>query len=552
MTDQTDVIAEENAASDENPVEVIEVVDLVEIVDIVDVVEVPEAVVTETAVEESLAGAIVDEVVINEPVAEAVREGSVATEPVAEAAVEKPIAAESFTEAAVEEPTAEQKLSTEQDSAPEEPVANAIVEKMADEDLVVEHEPVAEMAIEEPAVEMGAKEPTAEKPAAEEPVAKQEPVAELTKEAESTEQESAPEEPEPVAEAVIEKMADEGLVVEHEPVAEMAIEEPAVEMGAKEPVAEQKSSDNESTAKQEPVAEQESAAKEPAAEAAVEKPAAEAATTKTSAEKSATKKSAKKGKEQASDDKVVRVLSVGQEVTGKVKRIADFGAFVDIGVGRDGLLHISELSLNRIGKVTDVLKQGQEITCWIKELDRDRNRISLTMISPDTKTIRDLNKDDIVEGTVSRMENYGAFIDIGIGRDALLHVREMASGYIKHPGDVVKIGEKLEARIIEISRRRSRVDLSIKGLRPEPEAAIPPKEETTAEEEIEMVDDPYENVEVLSPMELAFKRAMSDDGDSDDGELTKPKPKKKKSDRRAEKVALQEEIFDRTLKNSRS
>ena len=114
----------------------------------------------------------------------------------------------------------------------------------------------------------------------------------------------------------------------------------------------------------------------------------------------------------------VRILSVGQQVTGTVKRIADFGAFVDIGVGRDGLIHISELSVRRVGKVTDVLAEGQEVTAWIKKLDRDRNRISLTLIDPNTKTIRDLNKDDLVQGTVTRILPYGAFVDIGIGRDA--------------------------------------------------------------------------------------------------------------------------------------
>ena len=78
----------------------------------------------------------------------------------------------------------------------------------------------------------------------------------------------------------------------------------------------------------------------------------------------------------------VRLLSVGQQISGTVKRITDFGAFVDIGVGRDGLIHISELSVRRVGKVTDVLTEGQEITAWIKKLDRERNRISLTLIDP--------------------------------------------------------------------------------------------------------------------------------------------------------------------------
>ena len=166
---------------------------------------------------------------------------------------------------------------------------------------------------------------------------------------------------------------------------------------------------------------------------------------------------------------VVRMLSVGQQVKGTVKRVTEFGAFVDIGVGRDGLVHISELSSKRVGKVSDVLQEGLVVDLWIKKLDRDRNRISLTMIEPGQRTIRDLQKGEVVEGTVTRILPYGAFVDIGIGRDALLHVREMGEGFIAKPEDVVQVGQLVETRVIEIARRRSRVDLSMKGLRPEPE-----------------------------------------------------------------------------------
>lgn len=174
---------------------------------------------------------------------------------------------------------------------------------------------------------------------------------------------------------------------------------------------------------------------------------------------------------------VVRMLSVGQQVKGIVKRITEFGAFVDIGVGRDGLVHISELSAKRVGKVSDVLQEGQEVGLWIKKLDRERNRISLTMIEPGKRTIRDLQKGEVVEGTVTRLLPYGAFIDIGIGRDALLHVREMAEGFVAKPEDVVQVGQTVEVRVIEIARRRSRVDLSMKGLRPEPEPSAQPQRE---------------------------------------------------------------------------
>jgi transcriptional accessory protein Tex/SPT6 len=246
---------------------------------------------------------------------------------------------------------------------------------------------------------------------------------------------------------------------------------------------------------------------------------------------------------------VVRMLSVGQQVKGKVKRVTEFGAFVDIGVGRDGLVHISELSAKRVGKVSDVLQEGQEVLLWIKKLDRDRNRISLTMIEPGKRTIRDLQKGEVVEGTVTRILPYGAFIDIGIGRDALLHVREMGEGFVAKPEDVVQVGQLVEVRVIEIARRRSRVDLSMKGLRPEPEA---PQQSSRSnsnaqpepEPEPELVDE-YAELEVLTPMQLAFKRAQEKSG-----VVLPPTGKSGKTNKQQDsnrKRAQQEDIIARTL-----
>jgi transcriptional accessory protein Tex/SPT6 len=245
---------------------------------------------------------------------------------------------------------------------------------------------------------------------------------------------------------------------------------------------------------------------------------------------------------------VVRMLSVGQQVKGAVKRITEFGAFVDIGVGRDGLVHISELSSKRVGKVSDVLQEGQEVMLWIKKLDRDRNRISLTMIEPGKRTIRDLQKGEVVEGTVTRLLPYGAFIDIGIGRDALLHVREMGEGFIAKPEDVVQVGQTVEVRVIEIARRRSRVDLSMKGLRPEPEAPAaayqPEPEAASAPEPEPELRDEFADVEVLTPMQLAFKRAQEKSG------VVLPTGKPGKNNKRGDtnrKRAQQEDIMARTL-----
>ena len=120
--------------------------------------------------------------------------------------------------------------------------------------------------------------------------------------------------------------------------------------------------------------------------------------------------------------KVVKTLAVGQEVEGVVKRVTEFGAFIDIGVGRDGLVHVSELSQRRVAKASDVVQEGQTVTVWIKELDREKNRISLSMIAPGTLTMRDIEEGMVVTGTVTRMERYGVFLDIGVGRDGMLHV----------------------------------------------------------------------------------------------------------------------------------
>jgi len=259
--------------------------------------------------------------------------------------------------------------------------------------------------------------------------------------------------------------------------------------------------------------------------------------------------SAEFSSDNSGDRKVVR-LSVGQEVKGVIKRITDFGAFVDIGAGRDGLIHISELAVGRVNQVSDVVQAGQEMTLWIKKLDRARNRISLTLISPETKTIKDINDGDVVPGTVSRIVPYGAFIDIGVGTDALLHVREMSNNYVAKPEDVVKLGEQLDVRILAVNRRRRRIDLSLKGLRDEPEPEVAEVAAAAAalgvQENVDIVD-PYENVQVLSPMELAFKRAMEAEG----VEIDSAAAGKRRGGRSKKSRSMQDEIIRRTLETMR-
>jgi len=204
--------------------------------------------------------------------------------------------------------------------------------------------------------------------------------------------------------------------------------------------------------------------------------------------------------------KVIKTLAVGQEVEGVIKRVTEFGAFVDIGVGRDGLVHVSEMSQRRVAKASDIVQEGQKVTVWIKELDRDKNRISLTMVAPGTMTMRDLEEGMVLTGRVTRLERYGAFVDIGVGRDGMLHVKEMAHGYVENPEDIVKIGDDLQVQIVGLDQRRGRVDLSRKGLLPPPEAPeapafVPQAAKQEQETVVALVED-----EFRSPSNLHSKR----------------------------------------------
>ncbi len=204
--------------------------------------------------------------------------------------------------------------------------------------------------------------------------------------------------------------------------------------------------------------------------------------------------------------KVVKTLTVGQEVGGVVKRVTDFGAFIDIGVGRDGLVHVSEMSTGRVAKASDLVKEGDEVRVWIKELDREKNRISLSMIAPGTVTLRDLEEGMVLAGRVTRLERYGAFVDIGVGRDGMLHVKEMGRGYVEKPEDVVKVGDEMQVQIVGVDRRRGRVDLSIKDLLPPPaQPTAPAIQEPLRLNAVEPAFD--DEAGFVSPFEMAFQEA---------------------------------------------
>jgi ribosomal protein S1 len=189
----------------------------------------------------------------------------------------------------------------------------------------------------------------------------------------------------------------------------------------------------------------------------------------------------------------IRDLKPSMKLRGKVTRIGLSGAFVDIGLNQEGWLHISQLSQEPVNRVSEILKEGDEVTVWVKRVDRARKRISLTMIEPPERTFRDLKPGMIIGGKVTRLAPFGAFVDIGVGRDGLVHVSELAPGYVDDPSEIVSVGEEVEVKVLNVDRRRRQIELSIKDIPiddvREEEEPIPTIMELALQEAFERQDD---------------------------------------------------------------
>ena len=172
-------------------------------------------------------------------------------------------------------------------------------------------------------------------------------------------------------------------------------------------------------------------------------------------------------------------VSVGDSITGTVKSVVDFGAFVDIG-GVDGLLHISEMSWGRIGNPRKHFKPGDEVTAFIKEINDDKIALSLKFedTNPWNNASEKFAVGAIVTGTVARMTDFGCFVEIEPGVDALLHVSQIARHHVDKPSDELKVGDVIEAKIVEFNEDEKKISLSRKVLLPEE-----PKEEPEEEKE---------------------------------------------------------------------
>ena len=164
-------------------------------------------------------------------------------------------------------------------------------------------------------------------------------------------------------------------------------------------------------------------------------------------------------------DELFSSLQVGQKVTGTVRSIAPFGVFIDLG-GIDGLVHKSELSWNKVNNPEAGYRVGEEVEAEVIDINHERGRISLSIrrLQPDPwhSTVADLKVGDIIDGTVTKIVNFGAFVRVRDGLEGLIHISELSHARVAHPGDVVHEGQTLKLKIISLDSERHRLGLSLK------------------------------------------------------------------------------------------
>lgn len=176
--------------------------------------------------------------------------------------------------------------------------------------------------------------------------------------------------------------------------------------------------------------------------------------------------------EEASKQKLqlLQTLEEGQVLDGVVQRLTSFGVFVDLG-GIDGLVHISQLAHNHVEKASDVVSEGDTIKVEVLSVDRDNERISLshkkTLAGPWANISDRISRGDILEGTVKRLVNFGAFIEVLPGVEGLVHISQIANRHIGTPQEVLEAGQTVKVKVLDVNEKEERVSLSIKELEQE-------------------------------------------------------------------------------------
>lgn len=162
---------------------------------------------------------------------------------------------------------------------------------------------------------------------------------------------------------------------------------------------------------------------------------------------------------------ILRRIQTGDFVSGTITNLCDFGAFVDLG-GLEGLIHISELSWGRVGHPSDILKQGQQVTVYVLDVERKAGRIALSLkrLTPDpwVTVSQRYTIGQIIQGTITNVVDFGAFACIEDGLEGLIHVSELAEGHFLHPRNVVSEGQPIIARVLSIDSYARRLGLSLR------------------------------------------------------------------------------------------
>jgi len=232
------------------------------------------------------------------------------------------------------------------------------------------------------------------------------------------------------------------------------------------------------------------------------------------------------------------------KITGNVVKITLAGAVIDLGQDLPGVIHISQLSDKAVNKVEDVLQVGQSLEAWVRRVKKDR--VELTLIEPLALDWKEIEPEMIVKGKVVRLEAYGAFVEFGAERPGMIHVSELTQGYVKTPGEIVKEGDEIEAKVLEVNRKKKQIKLSMKALEPEIEEFKPAKRENDKKskqkskpaDSMDQAPEEQSKEPELTAMQIAWQEALNKSSDGKDVKL-----KKNKSGASHER----EELLNRTL-----
>jgi small subunit ribosomal protein S1 len=237
---------------------------------------------------------------------------------------------------------------------------------------------------------------------------------------------------------------------------------------------------------------------------------------------------------------------------GKVLKTTLAGALVDIGIDTPGMVHISQLQKAPVKRVEDVIHEGDEIDVWVRRVSPKKGRVELTMVQPLGLEWGEIKKDLVVTGKVVRLEKFGAFVDIGAERPGLVHISEMTHDFLRTPGDLVKEGDEVEVKVLDVIKQKKQIKLSMKALQEKHEEIvkttiekIDKREQHTREQEKE--SEPKEEVKeapVPTAMEMALREAMGRKGVDNVNVLAEKKKRRKSSETNKEL----ETIYSRTLK----